>query len=95
VASEEPHVGDGCHNNFKTTGGWKRSELTSVAKRALDETGLMAATCFHGIGIRYLNIHRTEDRQTHGVALIENILDQLSDLKQLRPRITSINARCG
>jgi hypothetical protein len=75
---------DGCSNNFKATGGWKRSELTTVAKKALDETGLMAATCFHGIAIRYLNIHRTGERQTHSVALLRNILNELPHLKKLR-----------
>ena len=67
---------DGCSNRFKATGGWRKSELSTLGKKNLDESGLMGVTCTHGIGLRYLNMHRSGERHTHGIALLENILDE-------------------
>jgi hypothetical protein len=36
-----------------------------LARSILDESGLMGMTCFHGIPLRYLNIHGTGERQVH------------------------------
>ena len=66
----------GCSNQFKATGGWKKSELSTLGKKNLDESGLMGVTCTHGIGLRYLNMHRSRERHTHGIALLDHILDE-------------------
>ena len=66
----------GCSNQFKATGGWKKSELSTLGKKNLDELGLMGVTCTHGIGLRYLNMHRSGERHTHGITLLDHILDE-------------------
>jgi hypothetical protein len=37
----------------------------------VDETGLMAVTCFHGIGVRYLNLFGGNERYSHAMRLLE------------------------
>ena len=66
--------GDGCSSTFKTTRGWKKSELATLGKRNLDKSGLMGICYMHGIGFRYWNMHGTEERQTHAVNLQNFIL---------------------
>jgi hypothetical protein len=70
----------GCDNKFHATGGWGKT-LNTSSKKHLDEAGLMEMTCFHGIPLRYLNIHGTGERQSHGAALIKHILDYDSALQ--------------
>jgi hypothetical protein len=70
----------GCDNKFHATGGWGKT-LNTSSKKHLDEAGLMGMTCFHGIPLRYLNIHGTGERQAHGVALIKHLLDHDSTMQ--------------
>jgi hypothetical protein len=70
----------GCNNRFHATGGWGKV-LNTSSKKQLDEAGLMGMTCFHGIPLRYLNIHGTGEPQVHGVALLKDILDYDPELK--------------
>jgi hypothetical protein len=70
----------GCDNRFHATGGWGKT-LNTSSKKHLDEAGLMGMTCFHGIPLRYLNIHGTGERQAHGVALVKHILEHDSAMK--------------
>jgi hypothetical protein len=69
----------GCENKFHATGGWGKT-LNTSSKKHLDEAGLMGTTCFHGIPLRYLNIHGTGERQAHGAALLKHILDYDTDM---------------
>jgi hypothetical protein len=62
---------DGCGHRFKATNGWNKAESAAASKTAVDETGLMAVTCFHGIGVRYLNLHGRNERDTHAMRLLE------------------------
>jgi hypothetical protein len=55
-----------------------------LGKKALDESGLMVATCFHGVALRYLNMHGTGERQSHGMRILQAILDEAPSLKRLR-----------
>jgi hypothetical protein len=70
----------GCENKFHATGGWGKT-LNTASKKRLDEAGLMGMTCFHGIPLRYLNIHGTGERQAHGAALLKHILEYDSEMK--------------
>jgi hypothetical protein len=70
----------GCNNRFQATGGWGKV-LNTSSKKHLDESGLMGMTCFHGIPLRYLNIHGTGERQAHGAALLKHILEYDSEMK--------------
>lgn len=47
------------------------------AKRNLDETGVMVATCRHGVGVRLLNIHDAGERQSHGISLMRSISEEV------------------
>jgi hypothetical protein len=62
---------DGCGHRFKATNGWNKVESAATTKKAVDETGLMAVTCFHGIGVRYLNLYGGNERYTHAMRLLE------------------------
>lgn len=55
---------------------------TKKAKRNLDETGVMVATCRHGIAVRLLNIYDSGKRQSHGISLVRSISKEL-DPKQI------------
>jgi hypothetical protein len=70
----------GCNNRFHEPGGWGKT-LNTSSKKHLDEAGLMGMTCFHGIPLRYLNIHGTGERQAHGAALVKHILDHDAEMK--------------
>lgn len=72
----EPHPKN-C-NQFLASRGWdsKKAQPTKRAKKYLDETGLMVATCRHGVGLRLLNIHGTGERHGHGEALLDNIIQE-------------------
>lgn len=82
LSDSAPQDGDdGCSSNFKATKGWKKAELATLGKRNLDESGLMGICCTHGIGLRYLNMHGTGERQTHGVNLLDFILNHDPELQ--------------
>jgi len=59
----------GCGNNFKATSGWNKAEAVAQSKKALDETGLMAATCFHGTNLRFMNVYGGNERYSHVIRL--------------------------
>jgi hypothetical protein len=63
----------GCGNNFKATNGWNKAEAAAQSKKALDETGLMAATCFHGTNLRFMNVYGGNERYSHVIRLLESI----------------------
>jgi hypothetical protein len=64
-------LNDGCGHRFKATNGWNKAESAATSKKAVDETGLMAVTCFHGIGVRYLNLFGGNERYSHAMRLLE------------------------
>ena len=62
-----------CGNRFKATSGWNKAEAMAQSKKALDETGLIAATCFHGTNIRFMNVYGGNDWYSHVIHLLEAI----------------------
>jgi hypothetical protein len=84
-ANDAPEdVGGPCANEFKATNGWKKTELTTLRNKGVDESGLMVVTCFHGMALRFLNMHGTGERHTHALALLESILEEKPDIQKLR-----------
>jgi hypothetical protein len=73
----------GCGSHFKATKGWSRSLTQTATKKGLDETGLIVATCFHGIPLRFLNMHGTGERHSHAEAVLLSIFKELEDLGQI------------
>jgi hypothetical protein len=73
-----------CANQFKATAGWNKTETTLLSKKKVDESGLMVVTCFHGIAMRFVNMHRTGERQTHALTLLKSILAEKPELEKLR-----------
>jgi len=65
----------GCGNKFKATSGWNQVEAMSQSKKALDETGLTAVTCYHGTNLRFLNVYGGNERYSHAIRLLESIKD--------------------
>jgi hypothetical protein len=63
----------GCGNKFKATNGWNKAEAIAQSKKTLDETGLIAATCFHGTNLRFMNVYGGNERYSHVVRLLESI----------------------
>jgi hypothetical protein len=76
--------GGGCTSTFKATQGWNATTTKCASKAVLDESGLVGAVCFHGIGLRFLNIHGTGERHTHVVAILEEIYNEHSDIDRIR-----------
>ena len=76
--------GGGCTSTFRAAQGWNISAKKCTSKAVMDESGLVGAVCFHGIGLRFLNIHGTGERHTHAIALLEEILQERSDIKHTR-----------
>jgi hypothetical protein len=66
-----------CGHKFKATNGWNRTETSTATKKHLAESGLMAATCFHGTNLRFLNLHGVGERQSHAFTLLESILREI------------------
>jgi hypothetical protein len=66
-----------CGHRFKATNGWNRTEVQTASKKHLAESGLMAATCFHGTNLRFLNIYGVGERQSHAFALLDAILEEI------------------
>jgi len=53
--------------------GWNKAEAMAQSKKALDETGIMAATCFHGTNLRFMNIYGGNKRYSHLIRLLESV----------------------
>lgn len=72
-------VDDGvpCGNLFKATKGWNRTEAATASKKALDESGVVVATCYHGVALRFLNMHSTGERHTHAHSILANISEEV------------------
>ena len=66
-------------STFKAAQGWNISTKKSASKAVMDESGLVGAVCFHGVGLRFLNIHGTGQCHTHAIALLEETLQECSD----------------
>jgi hypothetical protein len=65
------HLSESCDHKFKATNGWNNAAAAATSKKGLDETGLMAVTCFHGIGVCFVNLYAGNERHTHGERLLE------------------------
>lgn len=72
-----------CGNRFKATNGWNRAEIKSATKKNLDESGLVAVTCFHGTGLRFLNIYGGGERHSHATRILEAILEDAPQIRRL------------
>jgi hypothetical protein len=83
-ANDAPDPEGSCANEFKATNGWKKTEVATLRNKGVDESGLMVVTCFHGMALRFLNMHGTGERHTHALALLEDILEEKPDLQKLR-----------
>jgi hypothetical protein len=75
---------DGCGHKFKATNGWNKAEAAATSKKGVDETGLMAVTCFHGIGVRYLNLYGGNERYSHGIRLLEVMHSDCPEATKMR-----------
>jgi hypothetical protein len=73
-----------CGSQFKATKGWNKTEASTATKKHLDETGLVVATCFHGIALRFLNMHGTGERHTHAEAILRSLLSEVDDVKDFK-----------
>jgi len=69
---------------FKAAQGWDTTTTNCASKAVLDESGLVEAVCFHGIGLWFLNIHATGERHTHVVAILEEIYNERSNIDCIR-----------
>jgi len=72
-----------CGHRFKATNGWNRAEVKTATKKNLDETGLVAVTCFHGTNLRFLNIYGGGERHSHATRVIEAILEDTPEIGHL------------
>jgi hypothetical protein len=79
TAYEECLPDTACGNRFKATNGWNRAEAKTTTKRNLDESGLVATTCYHGTNLRFLNIYGGGERHSHAIRLLESIIDEVPD----------------
>jgi hypothetical protein len=73
-----------CGHKFKATDGWNRPETITATKKALDESGVVGITCFHGVNLRFLNIYGGGERQSHGIRLIEAVLHEVPHFAELK-----------
>jgi hypothetical protein len=78
------NLNDACGNKFKATNGWDKAEAAATLKKAVDETGLMAVTCFHGIGVRYLNLYGRNERYSHAMRLLEAMHSDYPEANKMR-----------
>jgi hypothetical protein len=69
--NENRPISDSCGHKFKATNGWNKAEAAATTKKGVDETGVMAVTCFHSIGVRYVSLYGGNERFSHGIRLIE------------------------
>ena len=72
-----------CGSHFKATRGWSRSLKTTDTKKALDETGLVVATCYHGTPLRFLNMHGSGERHSHAEAILLSIFSELREFGEI------------
>jgi hypothetical protein len=42
-----------CTTTFDVVQGWNATTTTGALKAVLDQSGLVGAVCFHGIGLRF------------------------------------------
>jgi len=63
--------GGGCMITFNAFQEWNTTTTQCALKGVLDESGLVGAVCFHGIGLHFLNIHGQGEHHTHVVAMLE------------------------
>jgi len=56
-----------CGHQFKAIDGWNRPKTITATKKALDNSGIVGITCFHGINLRFLNIYGGGEWQSHGI----------------------------
>jgi hypothetical protein len=61
-----------------------KEESAATSKKAVDETELMAVTCFHGIGVRYLNLFGGNERYCHAMRLPEAMHADCPEATQMR-----------
>jgi len=73
-----------CGQKFKATDGWNRPETISATKKALDESGIVGITCYHGVNLRFLNIYGGGERQSHGIRLIGAVLHEVPHFAELK-----------
>ena len=72
-----------CGHRCKATNGWNRAEIKTATKKNLDESGLIAVTCFHGINLRFLNIYGDGERHSHATGILEAILEYAPEVEFL------------
>jgi hypothetical protein len=51
------HLSESCGHKFRATNGWNKAAAAATSEKGVNETGLMAVTYFHGIGIRFVNLY--------------------------------------
>lgn len=66
--------GGGCTSTFRAALGCNISAKKCTSKAIMDDSGLVGAVCFHGVGLIFLNTHGTGEHITHAIALLEEIL---------------------
>jgi hypothetical protein len=64
---------DGCGHTFKVTDGWNKVEAAATSKKGVDERGLRAVTCFHSIGVRYLNLYGGNQHYSYSMRLFYTV----------------------
>ena len=74
---DEVYNGVPCGNLFKATQGWNRTEVATASKKAVDESGVVVASCYHGVALRFLNMDCTGEWHTHGHAILANISEEV------------------
>jgi len=72
-----------CGHRFKATNGWNRAEVKTATKKNLDESGLVAVTCFHGTNLRFLNIYGGGEWHSHATRILEAILEDAPQIQCL------------
>jgi len=73
-----------CVYKFNASDGWNRPEIISPTMKALDQTGVVGITCFHGVNLRFLHIHGGGEKQSHSIRLIEAVLHEVTHFAKLK-----------
>jgi hypothetical protein len=68
---------------LKATNGWNKAIAAATSKKGVDETGVMAVTCFHGIGVCYVNLYGGKERHSHGERLLEAMHTDCSEATKM------------
>jgi hypothetical protein len=82
--NENRPISDSCGHKFKATNGCNKAEAAATTKKGVDETRVMAVTCFHGIGVRYVNLYGGNERFSHGIRLIEAMHSDCPNATKMR-----------